>query len=188
MAGVSIIIAAAMTIGAFQAAAKPAALPPYRADALRNEFNQASDRVRIIALLSPTCGCCQHGQRVVQSVFTEFPSDQRLRGFVVWLPMLPADDEDAAKNQAAAFIDPRVIQLWDGTRDSGTMMSKLLQLKGTAWDVYLLYAPGVRWTGDLPPRPAFWMHQLRADTGADQKACLNPAVFRSKVSEILRRK
>ena len=45
---------------------------------------------------------------------------------------------------------------------------------------------GVKWTGDNPPQPTFWMHQLRAESGADQKACLNPTVFLSKVGEILK--
>jgi hypothetical protein len=154
---------------------------------MREEFNRMSDRVRVIALLSPTCGYCQHGQRVVQSVFSRFPSDQRLRGFVVWLPMLPTDDEDAARSQAGAFTDARLVQQWDGSRASGILLSRTLNLKGTAWDVYLLYAPGVKWTGDNPPAPTFWMHQLRAESGADQKACLNPTQFVSKVAEILKR-
>ena len=29
-----------------------------------------------------------------------------------------------------------------------------------AWDVYLVYKPGVKWEGPRPPRPTFWMHQL----------------------------
>ena len=28
-----------------------------------------------------------------------------------------------------------------------------------AWDVYLLFAPGIEWK-DHPPPPSFWMHQL----------------------------
>ena len=31
------------------------------------------------------------------------------------------------------------------------------------------------------------MHQLREESGADQRACLNPAVFEGKVAELLRR-
>jgi len=51
----------------------PIALAPYRVNDLRAEFNRASERVRIVALLSPTCGGCQRGQRVVQSVFSKNP-------------------------------------------------------------------------------------------------------------------
>jgi copper chaperone CopZ len=167
-------------------AAKPVSLARYRTDELRAEFNHASDRVRVIALLSPTCGICQKGQRVVQSVFSKYPKDARLRGFVVWLPMLPSDSKDSAGAQAASFEDGRLMQHWDGDRASGNLLAKTLGLKGSAWDVYLLYAPGVQWTGEQPPAPTFWMHQLREESGADQRACLNPAVFEGKVAELLR--
>ena len=167
-------------------AAKPVSLAGYRTDELRAEFNRASDRVRVVALLSPTCGICQKGQRVVQSVFAKNANDARLRGFVVWLPMLPSDSKDSAGAQAASFVDGRLMQQWDGDRASGNLLAKTLGLKGAAWDVYLLYAPGVKWTGEQPPAPTFWMHQLREESGADQRACLNPAVFEGKVAELLR--
>ena len=166
-------------------AAKPVALGAYHAQQLRDEFNRASDRVRVVALLSPTCGVCQKGQRVVQSVFSKYPNDRRLRGFVVWLPMLPSDSKETAGAQAASFVDQRLVQQWDGDRSSGNLMAKTLALKGSAWDVYLLYAPGVKWAGDQPPAPTYWMHQLRAEDGADQRACLNPAVFTAKVAALL---
>jgi len=73
------------------ASAEPIALAPYRLNDLRAEFNRASERVRLVALLSPTCGGCQRGQRVVQSIFSKYPDDARIRGFVVWLPMLRSD-------------------------------------------------------------------------------------------------
>ncbi|GEM_PF-814380 len=165
--------------------AKAVALGAYRTQQLRDEFNRTSDRVRVVALLSPTCGICQKGQRVVESVFSKYPNDARLRGFVVWLPMLPTDSKEAAGAQAASFIDDRLVQQWDGERASGKLLAKTLKLNGNAWDVYLLYAPGVKWMGDEPPKPTFWMHQLRAEDGADQRACLNPSVFAGKVAGLL---
>lgn len=165
----------------------PIKLEAFAVEKLRAEFNKASDRIRVVALLSPTCPACQHGQGVVKDVFGKFPHEQRMRGFIVWLPMLRTDDERAAGRYAAAFTDDRVSQVWDRQRASGQMLAKTLGLNRTAWDVYLLYAPGVKWTAEAPPTPTFWMHQLRADSGADQKICLNPAVFTAKVAELLRR-
>jgi copper chaperone CopZ len=167
------------------ATGKTIALPSYRQDTLRAAFNKDADHVRVIALLSPTCAYCQKGQRVVQSVFEKYPNDERLRGFVVWLPMLPTDNQRAAGAQAGTFIDARVAQQWDGDRASGEAFAKMLGLKREAWDVYLLYAPGVKWTGEAPPSPTFWMHQLRADSGADLRGCLNPTVFLNKVAGLL---
>jgi hypothetical protein len=162
------------------------ALAPYRTNEFRDEFNRASDRLRVVALLSPTCGICQKGQRVVESVFSKYPQDARLRGFVVWLPMLPTDTQQYAGAQAGSFVDSRVSQQWDGERTSGALLAHTLGLKGTAWDIYLLYAPGVRWSGDQPPTPTFWMHQLREESGADQRICLNPSIFVAKVADLLK--
>ena len=167
-------------------AARPVSLADYRTDELRMEFNRASDRVRVVALLSPTCGICQKGQRVMQSVFSKHANDARLQGFVVWLPILPSDSDESAGSQAASFVDDRLLQRWDSARAAGNLLSKTLGLRGSAWDVYLLYAPGVKWTAEQPPAPTFWMHQLREESGADQRACLNPAVFEGKVAELLR--
>jgi mercuric ion binding protein len=177
--------ASCSTPPAATATGKPIALNQYRLDALRSAFNKDADHVRVIALLSPTCPYCQKGQRVVQSVFEKHPNDERLRGFVVWLPMLPTDNQSTAGAQAGSFVDARVAQQWDGDRASGETFAKMLGLKREAWDVYLLYARGVTWTGDVPPSPTFWMHQLRADSGADQRVCLNPAVFLNMVAGLL---
>ena len=62
----------------------------------------------------------------------------------------------------------------------------MLGLGTDAWDVHLIYPPGPRWDGPLPPAPRFWMHQLgsRADsqvTGAH----LDPEVFARHVRSLL---
>ena len=61
---------------------------------LRTRFNEAIGTVRVITFLSPTCGPCRYGQGVVRALFEEFP-DERLTGFIVWVPMLPADNATA---------------------------------------------------------------------------------------------
>lgn len=62
---------------------------------------------------------------------------------------------------------------WDPKSELGGLYSKTLNLRGTAWDVYCLYAPGIRWEEDAPPQPSIWMHQLPADQGAPQELLLN---------------
>jgi hypothetical protein len=37
-----------------------------------------------------------------------------------------------------------------------------------AWDVYLVYPPGVVWEGETPPSPAAFMHQLSGRLPADR--------------------
>ena len=119
-------------------------------------------------------------------MFSKHEKDERLRGFVVWLPMLKNDDANEASLQASSFVDPRLVQTWDGERDSGKLFATTLGLTRDAWDVYLLYGPGVMWSEGPPPKPTFWMHQLRPDSGADQRVCLNPAVFLENVATALK--
>jgi hypothetical protein len=84
-----------------------------------------------------------------------------LRGHLVWIPMLAADDLDAAIRQEALFQDERVSQYWDGGRALGRLVAPGLALsEPIAWDIYLLYSPGARWEGERIPPPDFWMHQL----------------------------
>ena len=149
---------------------------------LKEEFNRASDQVRVVAILSPTCGPCQRGRGVVGELFKKYDSD-KLRGLVVWLPMKPADNAQAAWTESEKLQDERIIvRGWDGKRSIANLFSKPLKLRKTAWDVYLVYAPGVRWEGTEPPAPNFWMHQLQQ---ADQSLCLNPAVLSSEVERLL---
>jgi copper chaperone CopZ len=151
--------------------------------ALRDSFNAAKDDTRVVTVLSPTCGECQSGQSVVARAFAATKTT-KLKGFIVWLAMKPADSQAAASTQAAEFTDGRVVQGWDANGGIGDAFAKTLALKGRAWDVYAVYEPGVTWTGDAPPKPTFWMHQLTEAAGADQKMCLNPTTFLREVDRI----
>ncbi|MGH9317227.1 MAG: hypothetical protein ACRD1P_08980 [Thermoanaerobaculia bacterium] len=159
-------------------------LPRVQLEELRSQFNRAGQSVRVLAILSPSCPACQHGQGVIRSAFEKFRSE-RLKGFVIWLPILSSDSAPLATRQAEEFDDRRVVQRWDADRRIGETFAGRLNLRGTAWDVYLLYAPGVKWEGDTPPAPTFWMHQLTRQTGADSRLCLNPGRFLREVGRLL---
>lgn len=132
--------------------------------------------MRVLSLLSPTCPACQCGHGVLKTVFGQTDS-RDLKGFIVWLPMRPGDDPASVTAEAATFRDERVAEGWDPGRQVGGLFAQALKLRGTAWDVYLVYDRGVRWEGAAPPAPSFWMHQLKEAAGADQKLCLDPARF-----------
>jgi len=104
-------------------------------------------------------------------LFTERPS-ANLHGMVLWVPMLPLDDFDAAATQAGLWAEDRVKHWWDGESEMSRLFQQSLGLHGPAWDVYLLYGPGVRWEAEVPPTPWFWMHQL-PDPAADPDLCLS---------------
>lgn len=170
-----------------------AALPPRATDRLpaldairlQSEFNRATGKVRLVAILSPTCPFCRRGSAVVASLLRQFRSD-KLEAFLVWLPMLPGDNPAQALSRSRELHDPRVAQGWDGQEATGKLFARTLGLSGIAWDVYLLYPPGVKWEAALPPTPAFWMHQLSAASGADQHLCLDPTRLAAELGKLLR--
>ena len=153
------------------------------AEDMRKEFNAFSQRVRVVALLSPTCPDCQSGHRVVGRVLKKFPSP-KLKAILVWEPMRDGDDATSATQQAETVQDIRISQGWDGGQNLGKLFGQTLDLHQIAWDVYLVYIPGIKWEGTQPPRPTFWMHQLE---GADPKLllCENPTRINAEVGKLL---
>ena len=78
--------------------------------------------------------------------------------------------------------DRRARSYWDPGETLGRAYQEILPTPGPAWDVYLLFARGVRWTTHLPPRPNFWMHQLGGVTNAPR---LDPGVLKTHVTRML---
>lgn len=78
---------------------------------------------------------------------------------VVWIHMLPSDNEAAARRARALLDDPRVTHFHDPDRHAGRSWSGPLDLASTAWDVYLLFDGRGGWR-DPAPGPDAWFHQL----------------------------
>ncbi len=153
------------------------------AEDVRKEFNASSQKVRVVALLSPTCADCQSGHGVVGRVLKKFPSP-KLKAILVWEPMRDGDNATSATQQAETVQDIRISQGWDGGQNLGKVFGQTLDLHQIAWDVYLVYKPGIKWEGPQPPRPTFWMHQLE---GVDPKLllCENPTRLNVEVGKLL---
>ncbi len=150
---------------------------------VRKEFNASSQKVRVVALLSPTCPDCQSGHGVVGRILKKFPSP-KLKAILVWEPMRDGDNAAIATQQAESVRDVRIAQGWDGTRSLGKLFGDTLDIHQVAWDVYLVYKPGVKWEESQPPRPTFWMHQLE---GVDPKLllCVNPTRLSEEVGKLI---
>ncbi len=127
---------------------------------------------------------CQYGQGVVRRLFEEFGADN-LKGFAVWLPMMRNDSVERARMEAAPFEGLQVVHAWDPKRQLGHLFTKTLKLHSTVWDFYFLYASGVRWEGNEPPQPTFWMHQLPSASGADRDLVLYPTRFSRELLALL---
>lgn len=127
---------------------------------------------------------CRYGHGVVRGIFEEFETES-LRGFVVFLPMLEGDDEDAAKKQSSTLEGERVAQVWDSLRQMGDLVAESLALTKTAWDIYLLFPPEANWEKEVPPPPAFWMHQLSPDYGIGDAPALDPEMLSQEIKKHL---
>lgn len=74
--------------------------------------------------------------------------------------MLPNDSIETAANAARPFTDSRVRHFYDPDKQVGKDIANSLKWEGRiAWDIYLFYAPGQKWT-DSPPSPSLYSHQL----------------------------
>ncbi len=99
--------------------------------------------------------------------------------------MMPKDSLERADAKAAPFEDLPVVHVWDPRRQVGDLYTKTLGLQSTAWDFYFLYPAGVTWDEEEPPDPAFWMHQLPAESGADRDLVLYPTRFSQELLSLL---
>lgn len=111
----------------------------------------------------------------------ERESSNSLAAYAVWVPQLGAKEVNVAGG-VGLLPDKRVRHYWDGADVLGRAYGALLPTPSDAWDVYLLYPRGVRWTAAKPPRPAFWMHQLGGVTNAPR---FDADVLRERVEKAL---
>jgi hypothetical protein len=131
---------------------------------LRQAFNSAAGKVRVVALVSPTCGACLRGAADMQTgVFAKI-SDPRLRGFIVWVPKLDGHENNVPE-ATHTVADSRATHFWDTDGYLVHAYDQTLQLGQDAWDIYLLYGPDTRRDGDQPPTPQYWMTQLGGTDG-----------------------
>jgi hypothetical protein len=111
--------------------------------------------------------------------------DAGLRAQVVWVPKVGGQARHVPE---ATRLVPSAgaLHYWDQT---GTLMERYAEVLGfgeDAWDVYLLYGPGARWEGELPPAPDFWMHQLGTpERPRVEGPYLEAGKLRARVAELL---
>ena len=88
-------------------------------------------------------------------------ADEKLSAYVVWEPILRTDDVRGARRATTILPDARVRHYWIDGQQAARLFQPVLGLRDElAWDVYLVYPAGVVWTGNRPPKPSYYMHQL----------------------------
>lgn len=110
--------------------------------------------------------------------------NERLKAYIIWLPVLPSDNRKWAVKRTQEFADARVRYFWDGEKLTGQIWRRVLNLEAPlAWDTYFLYNHQAHWN-DEPTRPDFWMHQLSAEKKR-QDIFLEVPAFERKTRELL---
>ncbi len=150
---------------------------------LKASFNAESSRWRVFSLVSPTCSECVLGAEAVEREITRrYPADQ-VSALVVWIPMLDSDNETGARASATIFPPARAAHFYDSKQTVGWAFARGVfsefidrAIKATPndhylaemlrdpaetdrpqWDLYMLFAPGVRWESENPPMPTHWV-------------------------------
>jgi len=114
-------------------------------------------------------------------VVDQVPSPD-LAAYFIWVPVLGEDDEDAARRATVLVPDSRARHYWSPTESTAWAFQASLPLVDEfAWDVYLVYDRGIEWSGESPPAPTYYQHQLvgRLPSGR----MLDGPVLRNKVLE-----
>ncbi|MEK6405407.1 MAG: hypothetical protein AABN34_00445 [Acidobacteriota bacterium] len=109
-------------------------------------------------------------------------TEDRVRAYVVWLPIFGGDFRGEARKLSNSFRDRRVSYFIDAESQTGELWERVLRTeRSIAWDVYLLYGTAATWEEE-PPAPGFWMHQLDGVTKAPR---LDEATFTAKLKAML---
>lgn len=157
---------------------------------IKAEFNAHADKPRVVLLVSPVCSECVLGAEVVRHSLLDRFTSSGLHAIVVWLPMLPPDNEAAARQSSGIFAEASATQFYDPERLSGWAYEREQFARkwdevaaalpadhwlreyhdskpdpAPEWDVYMLYKPGRRWEERTPKPDAFIRHIGRDKEG-----------------------
>lgn len=126
------------------------------AQPLRERFNAAAGKVRIVAYVAPTCGGCLRGVDEMQEEVLERIDSSDLEVFVVWVRKNGARERHVGRVTRLAD-DPRATHYWDEQRAVLKPMEDLLELGDRACaGAFLLYDRGTQWNDATPPAPVYW--------------------------------
>ena len=131
---------------------------------LRLDFNRAIGSVRLLFVVDPICPGCLRGMDDMNKDLLARTKDQRLKTFVVYVPVIGAKAKDV-EPAARILENPYVRNYWNASGEFGRALAKAVQLKNEketvyAWDVWLLYGPEAEWRDNSIPQPELLMHQL----------------------------
>ena len=147
--------------------------------AVREKFNADAGKVRVLMVVSPTCGECLKGASEVSEQVADINQGKTVPLYVMWVPRSGGRETDVPA-ATRVIADVSAHEFWDENDLSGMQYKQVLGWRGNAWDVYMVYGPKAKWTGDLPPVPDFFMHQT-----SEMGPQLDAQVFGTKLKQLL---
>lgn len=121
-------------------------------------FNADAGKVRVLMVVSPTCGACLEGASEISQQVAGISQGKAVPLYVLWVPRRGGREKDVPA-ATQVITDASAHEFWDGNNLLGEQYKQVLGWRGNAWDVYMVYGPKAEWSGDLPPTPDFFMHQ-----------------------------
>src|SRR5258708_5803443 len=146
---------------------------------VRAAFNADSGKVRVLMVVSPTCGECLKGASEVSEQVAEINQGKAVPLYVLWVPRSGGREKDVPA-ATRLIADTSAHEFWDGNDLLGAQYKQVLGWRGNAWDVYMVYGPKAQWTGDLPPAPDFFMHQT-----SEKGPRLDAAAFGTRIKALM---
>ncbi|MBI3714626.1 MAG: hypothetical protein HY255_01380 [Betaproteobacteria bacterium] len=186
--------------GAANAAESPAAggcqtpvLLDRQTGVLKEAFNAAKGKVRLLFVVDPICPACLRGiGDMSDDVLTPNSGNPKLAAFIVHQPVLGAKEKDTQRTCKLLKANP-ANHYWDPAGEFGRTLASGIELKDKkgkqvyAWDVWLMYGPDAEWTGKGPPKPALLMHQLNALSEGSQYDFFDSEKFAVRVADALKK-
>lgn len=116
-------------------------------------------------LSGPTCGVCLRGMADLNDAFiADSQDDDRLVTFVVHVPTMGAKEQHAV--DSIPLLDgPRVHHYWEESGIIGQHYKEVMSVDMYVWDFWAIYGSDAIWDGPLPPKPAYYEHQLGVSSG-----------------------
>ncbi len=153
----------------------------------KRTFNRDVQTTRLLLILTPGCPTCLRNAQMIERRVLKVIPDPSLRVYVVWVPALKKDGREMAEKRTELLVDPRATHFWGGDLELADAFKQPLGMKNSsAWDVFLVFRPGVRWEKEAAPVPDLYMHRQEPDLPLDRK--LNAIRLSEEIRGLLQRR
>jgi len=158
---------------------------------LKDDFNAAAGKVRLLFISGPSCGICLRGMADLNDEFlAAAQDDDRLQTFVVHVPTLGAKEKHAA-DSIPLLQGLNIHHYWEESGIIGVLYRDAMDVPMYVWDFWAIYGPDALWEGEFPPLPDYFEHQLGVTSGRSsgftREQVLDPPRFAAETAKYLQR-